>query len=710
MKDDLMIETPPNELRRELMGISALNPYDAGDSSGRKQMYGGHLGQALVVTGATERYAQTGMEREYGKYTFSVKMPHNGRIIRVIDRYRPGYSLDSIAMNPQQVAIYERDDNKEIGYINISRYCSQHQYFGFEYKRKSALSKLRANESIGEGEVFLDSPSITDFGGYRFGVECNMVFLSVPSVSEDGVKISRQALRRFGFKTFETRVVEFGKNSFPLNMYGTKDVYKPFPEIGDIIRPDGILMALRAYDPNLAVVEQSVYDLMEVDSVFDKRTYAAGAGGRVIDIRVHHDPQNTQGTTPEGMDVQAMKYDAARREFYQDILNEYNRLKRERGAALRVTPEFSSLVVEAISVVGKNSMAPSDKINRLYRHAQLDDWRIEFVVEYDNIPANGCKVTDCHGGKGVVCKIVDESEMPIDAAGNRAELVMDGNSTVNRMNTGRLMEHYINAASRDVTKAIRAMLGINKTDREIPRKLRAIELENQPLFNKAWNYLLGYYKIVSPTNMYDWFTTGKTGSYGGTAVDHLTSIIRREIHLYMPTDNPPEYKELIAALEEHYPSTYGPVQYVGNSGKTITTLNKARIGSMYILLLEKIADDWTAVSSSKRQHFGVPAQITNSDKFANPQRLQAIRAWGEAEVRIGVSYCGSAIMAHILDCQNNPFTHKNILANILNAEQPTNIDYAVDRTIVPIGGSKPLGLINHIMQCGGLKFAYDHVV
>jgi hypothetical protein len=103
----------------------------------------------------------------------------------------------------------------------------------------------------------------------------------------------------------------------------------------------------------------------------------------------------------------------------------------------------------------------------------------------------------------------------------------------------------------------------------------------------------------------------------------------------------------------------------------------------------------------------VLSQVTNADKYAAPTRTQAIRAWGEAEVRIAVSYAGARITADILDRNNNPFTHKHILEQILRADKPTGIEKVVDRSIVPLGGSKPLQLVRHVAQCGGWKFVYE---
>jgi len=151
---------------------------------------------------------------------------------------------------------------------------------------------------------------------------------------------------------------------------------------------------------------------------------------------------------------------------------------------------------------------------------------------------------------------------------------------------------------------------------------------------------------------------------------------------------------------------YGPVSYIGTSGTRVTTKVPVRIGSMYIIMLEKTGDDWTAVSSGKLQHFGVLSQVTNNDKFSQPSRNQAIRAWGESECRILTSYCGSKIAADILDRNNNPASHLNMIESILNADKPTNIQCAVDRVKNPIGLSKPLMLVRHMTMISGYAFQY----
>lgn len=700
----------PNQLYRVFLGVNGLNPWDGYDSSSRKQMFASQIGQILVIKGATERKCQTGMEREYGKYTFSIKMPVDGDVIKVVERYQNTYGEESIAFSPQSIILYEDSKTKEVGMINIPRYCSFHPHFGFEYHAKPGLSQVRVKASIPKDTILVDSPSITPDGGYKYGIELNIAFMSHPAVSEDGVMICEDVLPKLAFKTYETRVVEWGKHRFPLNLYGDENNYKPFPDLGEYIREDGILMSLRAHNRELAIVRQSKYDLMEVDSTYDRSTYAGEPGdpakrkGRVVDIRVYHDGNAYSAGNP--MDAQPLKYDRARRKFYQDLVKEYEELRSKRKDHLQITPELQRQLIEAMVVLDKGPV----KIVKNYRNATLDEWRVEFVIEYEITPNIGFKVTDGHGGKGVICHIAKPEEMPLAANGVRADIVMDGASTVNRMNLGRFYEQYINCASHDIVLRITKELEVDPRDKSLMVKLAALEKKEPERFNNVWDYLMGYYRILSPARMYPWFTSTDPNvrdRYKMPRVFHLTEIIRNQaIYLYLPPENEAEMDRCVPAIEKYYQPTYGPVSYIGYSGRRVTTRQPVRIGSVYIILLEKIGDDWTAVSSGKWQHYGVLSQITNADKHLHPTRQQAVRAWGEAEIRNLLTFVGAWMTAEILDRNNNPRTHYQIVQNILATDTPTNIYSIVDRKQIPLGGAKPVQLVKHLLECYGARFVY----
>jgi hypothetical protein len=229
-----------------------------------------------------------------------------------------------------------------------------------------------------------------------------MAFMSHPAVSEDGVLISRDVLDRLKFKVYDTRVIEFGSSAFPLNLYGTKNYYKPFPEIGEYIRDDGILMMLRNYDYDLMPVEISIYDAMEPDFIFDKAIYVRGPKGKIVDIKVYRD--NTETTqTPHGIMVNVEKYSRAAQRFYKEVIETEKQISLERkkkygDGSIALKPELHHLIVEGLALLAEQNNKSSQKLNKIYRKAPLDDYRIEFVIEYELTPTRGYKLTCCHGG------------------------------------------------------------------------------------------------------------------------------------------------------------------------------------------------------------------------------------------------------------------------------------------------------------------------
>lgn len=394
---------PPivNELKTELLGIHSLNSFSNHNSSSRASMFSGHLAQHLVIEGAQEKIIQTGVEQEFGKYTFNVKMPENGKIIKIIDRYPRGIDKDSLQFNPETVVIYENDETKEIDYFTIPHYASFHQYFGFKYSVKETVNKLKPGAYIAKDTIFADSPSVGENSNYMYGINANVAFMSIPSVSEDGIMISKDFLPKLRFSIFEERVVDFGANNFPLNLYGTKDIYKPFPDIGDLIRPDGVLMMLRPYDDDLMPVEMSIYDTMEPDFNFDKGVYVRGGLGKVIDIKVISNKASAT-QLPEAMCAHISKYERALTKFHTELIKTEEQLRYERkrkfsDGSLKLSPKLHRLIVESLAITNHNTANLKQSLNLLNRKTPIDEYRIEFTIEYVLEPTTGFKLTDQHG-------------------------------------------------------------------------------------------------------------------------------------------------------------------------------------------------------------------------------------------------------------------------------------------------------------------------
>lgn len=286
--------------------------------------------------------------------------------------------------------------------------------------------------------------------------------------------------------------------------------------------------------------------------------------------------------------------------------------------------------------------------------------------------------------------------MPVDKDGNSADIVMSADSTIARTNFARLYEQYYNAAARDVTKAIRVMTGLYQ-------KTSIYQVKELPpgMFADAYNYLLGYYECISP-KQHAFFSTRSEEDRR----EHLYDVITDGVYNFIPIGNSIDPKKMVADIQAKYPPTYGPVKYRGISGEIVETDENVRIGPMYFMLLDKIADDWSSISTGRLQHYGVLSPQTRADKYTQPYRESPVRLLGEAEARIFSGYCGREVVAEMMDRSNNPLAQRNITYNILNAQHPTNIDHIVDRGYIPLGSTRPIQLVQHIFNCAGFQAKY----
>ena len=394
----------PNQLHPELANVMSLSPFDGTVSASRKQMFGAsHTSQCLVFDRSTPRRIQTGAEIQYGRATFSTKVERDCKVLHVIPFYNDKLvGVDAIRHNPETMLIVEYEDNGEIDCISMKEYFSNHQYFGFPYKNTDAVRRLRGGidgSQYRAGTILQDSPSKRPDGNYCYGINLNVMFASFPEVAEDGVLLSDEVVEWLKIRKYEKRTVPFGSTHFPLNIYGDENNYKPFPEIGDYVRPDGLIMALRSYSDVYSAVEMNATACREVNYPFDKTIYVPSGRGRVIDIRVSHDISRTP-FSPSICNDQALKYDRAARLFYAEVYKHYESMRDNKGKRLKISHNFKNLVKHAYSVIqeGANS-TEEQRVQKIYRASPMDDFTIEFVVEYESVPKEGYKLTDCWGGR-----------------------------------------------------------------------------------------------------------------------------------------------------------------------------------------------------------------------------------------------------------------------------------------------------------------------
>lgn len=408
---ELAVHQSNPQLSPELLSIQSLVPFVDTNAPARCVMFGSHFSQRPTISGSEPCVVQTGVEEEFGKYTFKIKMPEEGTIIQVIPRGltndHMGYESSNGHNEPSEVVvIYQSAETGAYGVFTIPYYCSHHPVFGFKYEMKDPVDQLVPGKQFAKDTVFADSPAVKGESHYTYAKNLNICFMSHPNVGLDGYVIARSALQHFKFRLYERRVVEFGSNSFLLNLHGKDGVYKAYPDIGDYIREDGLLAIARTIDPLEFPSSFSINDVEREDHIFDRPVYARAGVGKVIDIVVTQSTNSNRVLAPE-MIEQTEKYARRNKRFHQELVDFHNRVVgqwyrqnpgTEYDPKTMFTPELSSMIVAAMAITNQKTHYPQP-LSLNYKSRPIDTWRIEFVIEYELTPTRGSKFTCQSGGR-----------------------------------------------------------------------------------------------------------------------------------------------------------------------------------------------------------------------------------------------------------------------------------------------------------------------
>lgn len=437
-----------------------------------------------------------------------------------------------------------------------------------------------------------------------------------------------------------------------------------------------------------------------VDHVFDTKVHVVG-GGVVEDIVVicNDDSQNRITTQTKQLE----KYIVANTAFDRRILSLHKEMVKKYGQDnLPYSGAFYQTVRQSLITT---NMEGKEKITLQHRKSQLDHFRVIVVVKKEIKPNYGFKITNLGGCKGVVCGIRKDEDMPIDQDGNRADVIMDPKAFVNRMTMSGLITHFLTATARDIAKRVRVKLGIEHGEKRWSgdRKIRQLATSNPGLVKECYEYMLEFLRLCAPLQ-HERYEQEQFNS--DMALSYMVTSCIDKMYLYTPLEFSPEYAKNIPIINEKFKPLKGPVQITKMNGEKVWTKEKVMIGDMYIIELEKIGDDLSAVASAKTQHHGVLAQIGKQDKYSDSIRNQPIKGIGEPDGRLFVAYCPLPFIAEMMDRNNNPIVHKELITNSLNSDKPTNVQCLVDRKQFEYGSTKPIQFLDHLAACSGWKLVY----
>lgn len=434
-----------------MLGIGLMQFNQSTNSAARKIMWGTHAQHRLNIINGEKAIVETGYEIRFGDLSSTItKTDNNYRVAAKISKF-------SFSPNHHYYLIMEDPVNKKLDVVERISYKHITESYGYLYNNEY-MDSVQVGQMIPKDTILQKSLAFDEYMNRKDGRNFNVAYMALDKNMEDSIIYSDAAAKYMSAPLIKPVKIMINENDIPLNLYGTDDVYKCIPDIGEDVK-DSVLIALRKEKKDEAVYTQSVERLRKTTMSDDKYTLI----GKVVDVNVYcNNPDNLEGY-----------YNAQFKMYYNE--NQ------------RMCTQLVSTVTQYIANGYKLSYELEKMFGiskRVMNHDQYIDKRlfsnliVEIVVLEERELQAGDKTSNRYGGKGVVSSIIPQKLMPrIISTGEYVDVILNSNGIYGRENPGQLFE-----------------LSITHIGCEIVQRIK----KGQYTVDKAFELITKYIEFISP--------------------------------------------------------------------------------------------------------------------------------------------------------------------------------------------------------------------
>lgn len=677
----------------ELVGLAPLvNPFYNHVSSQRLMMLSSHLVQTLVLTGAEHPMVFSGIEGKLGEYehdTTARKSPI--QIKAVIPRFSNLSGALSVRDTPYWTVIFRTDDESQcIDYFNLYTYTYRSDGYGYPNKLMNT-NKLVAGNVLQPDEKLTTSPA-HDGNKYMLGTNLNVCFMDIPHVTEDAFIISQSAAKKLGSYSYFTVSFKIAPNQIPLNLYGNFEEYKFMPDIGETVRDDGILCALRTPTPCSIIGDTSEESLVNIQHLHDSKIYAK-PGAEVVDVNITVN-RSVKTKLPDEILTQVAKYRDPINDYCLKVVRLYNQCVAENRP---ISDRFNALVTRCMeNLILDKIRVPGLKENYSFKAYKRKE-PVEFIyitVTYRYIDSikRGFKLTNRCGGKGTVADIWPDEDMPVDEQGFRADFIKAGISVMNRMNPSQWYEQFITRGAELVRRRVSDMVTSDGSDSGYAKAFDyAVEFAHDCNYNWARLIREQHADIVDKKRFID-------------------DVLRDGLSIWMPPGITNINSEWVIKMSNKWDIRKSYVTYrvtePDGTKRTVKHRSKILIGKEYIYLLYK-KPHLRCTNLGYINQYRSPVRASAQAKLGDPIPQTANRT-GEDEIRNYLMSSGAETAAYILSLYANSYEGVMQLgSHLLFDKCPSQLQDVEMSLSDLIKSNVMIGVTSHILSTVGVKLIPD---
>lgn len=667
-----------------------LNEGPEGVSPSRRYMLGGNVSKSTTIKRPSTRRIITGVEKQYSRGVRRIEAPCDIKIDEIFYQENINDSGKDVDDWGEVYIVFYNEEKAKYDLLTFPKVNTQNTYIGFEYKYdKELMRKLKKGNTFKKGTVFGESPRISESGEWMFGTELMVCGMSHPATEEDGVVFSHSACEKMGVTFEEKRSFSWDEDEYiMLNLYGDLEHHKGFPENGERVREDGIVMGFRRKNDGVTtpLATETKKALMIPDRTYDILFYG-NSGDIVKSVIVKTERNKNKSNNRKEVKISLPNtkllesYEAANNAMNNKINKWYYSKLATYGNNLPLTPELTMFITQGIGNVNYNFSTNSyNSIKRINHYAKLKDWNIDITLKRALDTRILFKVTGMNGDKGVIVKVMPDDYMPYDEqSGRRAEICINNTPAYRRQIFTMLLNITINFYSLEIFDIIKDYYSKGELD-------------------KAYEELLKFYKTTSP-EQYEVVINNfndKEKQY-----DHLDYVIKDgKISIWRNHGSKIWGGDLARKLKETYPDINPRrVKYKNDMGIEVLTNEPIPISSIYYMLLDKFGTESSSTSIPKLTIFGMPANLSKADKYSSWHKDKQNRNLGESELRMCINQVGVTETIKRLCMGASPIVMSNMVRRIIRADNPFLIKQIVKPSEYCTNKSIQLGL-NYLSDMG----------
>lgn len=479
------------------------------------------------------------------------------------------------------------------------------------------FSNVRVGDEFAEGTI-LYVPTAMKNNIYSYGLNLNVASTSAHQVPDDGMFISETLAQT---TVRHVRIFELPVNS---NDVLVRINGKTIPEVGDVI------------DPSKPII--------------GKRTIADDVGGIIALEEWRHDPSDIQITdtvivSPSAVKgvVKDVRITASSPKFtyskeigFQEVLEHVAKSRNAWAELMGAVPDIKADMTTDTNLLLTKARVMCNNTKLLMKDREAPELLIEVEVVWDSPLSTLVKMATVIGGKGMICGVLPDDQMPVDADGVRADIIKGANVAVKRniptddiLHTMGALVHrghrqmlvMLDPSFTTYTRYKEVRKAVKKAPAEIldgilSKYMRLVHLLNPDQEETTADALNK--REISPRELIEFILTG------GLMITRSTSIATGT-RTHRDVLNHPYVDEFAPTVD--YINIYDPL-----TGNTRKSKDKSYIGNLYMFPQLFSADDPSATHSASYYPTGLIAAKKEGAKSTYPIRDKCIIIQGPDEV------------------------------------------------------------------------------